>query len=498
MTHGQRSNCRGALAQSRLKGASAATHGGVYLSMSTIPTHSGVLDRLGKRTLIETLLGRRSRRFGLGMKMPSGPLAYRSRFQPQPLTEEEEAAMAFSAAGITNYALADLCYTCGEGGNIMNGFVGRAVASGDGIQAVALFVINDRGAWLIKRPRDFAGHELADLIRLAKERAFLEIYRRTRVQVKEGRVAAPLEPVFNINCNRWSLYAPGSTYFLPVNDLTFLYINGLLEIFNETTGAYVLDERANFRPAGLAQFAKGKGGHLYDDPRAGRLATIELIERLVTEFVTIEQGMMHQNLGLMAQALGLGGFPNFANHEFGWFQALGFRMGEMPASKYLGAGRIVSSMMTLLGKDQPVPFPLGLEVEGEPVLRGYCPPYFSSMADAVRAVARAKQQCFQKQGSGGAWSNMGIAQQIPEISERALQATVAYCEYVWNRYGRFPAYLAPFRTVVGFQACHLDAEFYDRYYQPDALADTQREDFERSRSGVSGNGPSVPSIPKGL
>jgi len=36
--------------------------------------------------------------------------------------------------------------------------------------------------------------------------------------------------------------------------------------------------------------------------------------------------MMLQNLGLMAQALGLGGFPNFANHEFAWFQALGFRM----------------------------------------------------------------------------------------------------------------------------------------------------------------------------
>jgi hypothetical protein len=33
--------------------------------------------------------------------------------------------------------------------------------------------------------------------------------------------------------------------------------------------------------------------------------------------------------------------------------------------------------------------------------------------------------------------------------------------------------------VLGFQACHLDAEFYDRFYRPEALAATQREDFER-------------------
>ena len=38
----------------------------------------------------------------------------------------------------------------------------------------------------------------------------------------------------------------------------------------------------------------------------------------------------------MAQALGLRGYPNFANHEFGWFEALGFRMERMPTSGYLG------------------------------------------------------------------------------------------------------------------------------------------------------------------
>ena len=438
-----------------------------------------ITERLAGASWLDTLLGRRSRRFGLGMKMPAGPLAHTSRHLPQPLSEDEEAVLAFAAAGITGHALAELSFARGGGGNIMNGFVGRAAGSGDGIQAVALFVINDAGAWLVKRPRDFSPTELSELIRLAQERAFPEIYRRSRIQVKQGRAAPPVEPLFNINCNQWSAHAPGTTCFLPVNDLTFLYINGLLEIFNETTCAFVLDERANFRPAGLAPFARSRGGHLHDDPGGGRLATIELVERLVTEFVTVEQGMMLQNLGLMAQALGLGGFPNFANHEFGWFQALGFRMGEMPPSQYLGANRLVSLAMKLLKRDQVVPFPLGLEVGGHPWLKAYCPPYFPSMAEAVRAVVAAKADAFRLAGRT-AWSDArAVSNDFPPVDQSSVAATIAYCEYIWNHYGRFPAYLAPFRTVVAFQACHLDVEFYDKFYHPEALTALQREDFAR-------------------
>jgi hypothetical protein len=47
---------------------------------------------------------------------------------------------------------------------------------------------------------------------------------------------------------------------------------------------------------------------------------------------------MLQNLGLMTQALGLGGFPHFAAHPFIWFQALGFRMQEIPFCTPLAPG----------------------------------------------------------------------------------------------------------------------------------------------------------------
>jgi hypothetical protein len=367
----------------------------------------------------------------------------------------------------------------------MGGLVARTVASGDGLQTVALVLTNDEATWLIRRPREMPAAQIPELIEMGQRGAFTELYRRCRVKLKEGRAATPTEPLFNINANRWSAHAPGTTYFLPVNDLTFMYINGLLEILNETTGTFLLDERNNFRPAGLGRFARSRGGHLEDDPHKGRVATVRQVEQFVTEFVTIEQGMMLQNLGLMAQGLGLGGFPNFANHDFAWFQALDFRMSRMPASRYVGAGALPSFAMNLLKRNPEIPYPIGLERHGEVLLKPFCPPYFASMAEAVRAVAAVKfgtNGVFRSGGAGSAWrQHETVTKQVPPVSEDALGAAIAYCEYLWERYGRFPVYMPPYRTVLGFQACHLDAEFYDRFYRSEALGATQREDFRKQQ-----------------
>lgn len=448
--------------------------------------HEAIADGASSYPLLTALRERRSRRFALGMKMPGGSLQFQSRYRPAPLTEDEEAALVFAACGITGYALADFCYAADGGGNIMGGLVARTVASGDALQTVALVVTNDAATWLIRRPQEMPVHQLPKLIELGRRGAFTELYRRCRVKIKEGRASPPLEPLFNINANRWSAHAAGTTYFLPVNDLTFMYVNGLLEILNETTGAFILDERNQFRPAGLGRFARSRGGHLEDDPHRGRVATIRQVEQFVTEFVTLEQGMMLQNLGLMTQALGLGGFPNFANHEFGWFQALEFRMGRMPASRYVGANPLVALGMRCLKRDPIIPYPQGLERDGEVLLKPFCPPYYPTMEAAVRAVAEVKfgpGGVFRGRFPASAWTNHEtVTKQIPAVSEASVAAAIAYCEYVWQRYGRFPAHMPPYRTVLGFQACHLDAEFYDRFYHPEALGETQRADFAQTRA----------------
>jgi hypothetical protein len=79
---------------------------------------------------------------------------------------------------------------------------------------------------------------------------------------------------------------------------------------------------------------------------------------------------------------------------------------------------------------------------------------------------------------GSSWRDPShINQQIRPPSDQAIQATIAYCSYLDRRYGRFPAYAAPYRTVIGYQATHVDVDFYDQYFKPEAMTDTQRKRF---------------------
>lgn len=434
-------------------------------------------------SLLEAIKQRRSRRFCLGMSIQDGPLEFRSRHRPVPLSADQEALIAFAAAGVTGAALADLSYNKGAGGNIMAGLIGRTIASGDAIQTVSLAVINDSGAWLYRRPQDLSEASVRELIELSARNEFARIAELSRVQISDRRVHPPVEPLFNINANRWSAHAPGTTCFLPINELSFMYINGLLEILNEETAAFILDERAGFRPAGLKPFAKSRGGHLRDNPSEGRVATIALVERLVTEFVTLEQGMMLQNAALMTHALGLGGFPSFANHDFAWFEALGFEMAWMPATDYLGMRGLPRWGLKLLGKDSLVPVPRALKTKTHTVLESFTPPNFPSMTAAVEAVVQRKfgpKGVFRSKSAVQPWVDPSVRERIQPVSSRAVEATIAYCEYVWKNYGRFPALMPPLRTVAMFQAGHLDLDFYEKFYPARAISQEQREDFARS------------------
>ena len=245
------------------------------------------LDKLREYPYLQALLDRRSRRFGKGMEMKTGPMAFSSKQAGEPLTEEEEALMVFAASGITGYALGDLDYGKSGGGNIMVSTVGRTIPSGDAMHTVALLVTNDQATYFIRRPQDLPMADIPELVKLARAGEFVEVYRRMRVKLCEGRCAPSKEPLYNLDVNQWSLYDKNSTYFVPVCEFSQLLINGLLEIFGRNVGAFILDERASYRPAGVAQFSKKRGGHLNEDASTGRVFTIEGLEGLVTEAVTV-------------------------------------------------------------------------------------------------------------------------------------------------------------------------------------------------------------------
>jgi hypothetical protein len=442
------------------------------------PSHSlDVADRLARYPLVESLIRRRSRRFAKGLRLNGGPLAYTSAQSPKPLSMDEEAALAFAACGITGPVLADLPYQTGDmpeasGGNIMSHLVGRTVASGDAIHSNAVFVINDDGAWMLKRPQDYPRAEVAELAQLARDHQFGVLYERSRVRIAARRVDVPRTPPWTPPFNKWSANQPATTYFLPVGELSQFYINVMLSAFSEEFGYFMLDERSGYKPAGVGQFARSKGGHLYDDPQISRVGTIGVLETWICEFAAIEQGGMLQNLGLMTQALGLGGFPHFAAHPFGWMQALGFRLEQVPFSRTIGAGPALKIALKLLKKELPVPTAVGLERDGSVLIKPFCPPYYRTMEEAVLAYVDYKYAqgtgTFRDGGSATAWRDGAAVQAgVPRPSDQTIAATIAYCDYVYRRYGRFPASSGPFRTVLAYQAHHLDQEFYRAFYQSD-------------------------------
>jgi hypothetical protein len=443
--------------------------------MHTLPNSAASRPALERYPLLDALLARRSRRFGKGFALDGGPLSYASEQLAEPLSMDDEAALVFAASGVTGYALGDLPYAPGAdpestGGNIMINLVARSVPSGDALHANTLFVLNDDCAWLIRRPQDYPRTDIAGLVALAHERRFGELYERARIRVSDTRPSVPQEFPYTQTFNLWSVNRPGTSYFLPIAELSAFYINVMLAAFSEPLCGFIVDERNGFRPAGIGKFRRSKGGLLNDDPASGKVGTINSLETWLLEFAAIEQGAMLQNLGLMAAALGLGGFPHFAAHPYGWPLALGFRSQDLRFSKVMGMSPLLRAAARAAKRDLPIPTPLGLERDGQTLIQPYCPPYYPNMRAAVLAFVEYKYRhgsgVFRDGGAATAWKDPATVQAgIPAYSDSAIEATIAYLEYVHGRYGRIPAVSGPFRTVLAYQAHRVEEAFYERYYR---------------------------------
>jgi hypothetical protein len=104
------------------------------------------------------------------------------------------------------------------------------------------------------------------------------------------------------------------------------------------------------------------------------------------------------------------------------------------------------------------------------------------MEEAVLAFVDYKyaqgKGTFRDGGAATGWRAGATVQAgIPKYSDQTIAATIAYCDYVYKRYGRFPANSGPFRTVLAYQAHHLDLDFYEQFYRSDVLSETQRSDL---------------------
>src|SRR5262245_29823621 len=110
------------------------------------------LDALGDLDgfpLMEALIGRRSRRFALGDEIPDGPLTYKSKHDPLPLSELERSLVLASMGGTTgwHYGITRNEHYAPHLANYPNAAAGRTFPSAAGFHTAELFFTDDSGTY---------------------------------------------------------------------------------------------------------------------------------------------------------------------------------------------------------------------------------------------------------------------------------------------------------------------------------------------------------------
>jgi hypothetical protein len=409
--------------------------------------------------LAEAVFTRRSRRVGLGMQVPDGPLAYRSPHPPVPLGELEEAFLVWIGTGVTGLALADLPT---DGISWMHGFSGRSWPCSCNSHSTELFFTNDDGLNVVRlgeeTPDDvsvFAGRSDDEVVD-----AVLGRFRAATTRLEDGRADLPDGEPGLFGFNAWNVNRPGTTLFVPVTNTTIEYMTLLFIYFDELNRFNIVDELSGGRSCGLDRWTG-----------SGRLGAMDLslmdLELRVLTSLNVEGAFICQNMNLAAQALGLGGwaFTGFLPHHV---------LGVDPAHRGLGF-RFVTPERTPRHAVKPVP------VGRDGVLEALCPPYVADMGEAVDryletwAAASGKASAFQRAEE--------VMRGRPMPTPETVEIVKTFCTYVHETYGRFPAFIDPMFVRLVFQAHHLDVDFYDRFYRGEPLSDRHREHLDRWHPG---------------
>ncbi|TVP56424.1 MAG: hypothetical protein EA351_07845 [Gemmatimonadales bacterium] len=424
--------------------------------------------------LMQALFGRRARRFGMGMEIPSGPLAFRSRHDPLPLSELETAVLIAAGTGVSgwNFGVPFGPRRPSEHGHFTHRYTGRTAPTAAGIGTPVLFHTDDRGIHLTDT-RDVEPSRIRELETIDDDaERILAVCREHTRQLGDRRLDLPSEPGHMLEPNLWMANAPGSTLFMPMGDASEQLL-GLMAIFIDN-GYTIMDDRSG-RPAGsLAPFHRSG---LLDESKPFPLT---VLEQSAYEANCMELAFMGHNIVLTMQAMGLGGL--FYNGLNRW-SVLG-----------AGADQGVQGLGFRFVRDErwTVPEPVGLDGHYE----GLCPPYHPHMRSAVEAFMERKfgPKGAYDPGRPGPWKeSRRVKGGVTPYTEEFIDCMTEVAQYVLDTFGKFPG-TVPTMVLTGFvQAQHIDTDYYDTHFEPGAYLETHADHMERWHG--PGAEPSAPERP---
>lgn len=397
---------------------------------------------------------------GHKLRQEAGPLAFKSEHPVLPLTEVEEAIIAWSALGPNGMAHWDIAVHGGF--HELTWIAGRTAAAPGNSFAHDLLVIKDEGAFVYNPGLDRS--KMVEIESEADYEKVLNWYRTGLRRVLDRRpdvdwgtrvTGAPNASLFGpyqFNVNR-----EGTTWFIPITDAGWLYFSVLLNLF-DVWHLYFIDD-ATQQPAGLERWV-GEGKLEFP-------ITISQIEQFALQVETYPPGSYVQNMRLAAEAMGLGnwvfcGF--FDDILMGAFpdvaKGLEFRF-EPPNMKAPAA----SGALKVFG------------VEGVKEATYVPSPRYKDGRAAIQHMVD------EKYASGGTLARDGdnwmlthggpfkpevvrsiVNDPAVKVSDWAIEAAIAYIDYCVDKYGQCPVYFNPMQCNFGAVIHHVDEAFYDRYY----------------------------------
>ncbi len=396
--------------------------------------------------LFDSIFNRRSRRFGLGMKLEDEDLGFESKYDPVPLEEMEEALIAWSGTGLTGLCLADLPPETGI--DLLCQWTGRTWPSACNNHGTELFFTNDEGLYHVDVKHMLPKHHELDMFfkmdredRIAR---LMELYRESLVKLEDGRADLPDRMPGLFNFNEWNTNKPGTSVYIPVTDITEEYLN-LLHLYCSNTYGFTIIDDLTGKPAGISKWIKK--GRLKDSVK---MSLFDLEVRILTG-LNVEQAFICQNMSLALQPLGLAGWtfsgfiPRFAlGAAPDLFKGLGFRFIQPKK------GAI----------DPPATIPVGRDG----VFEAYAPPYYKNMDEAIDAFHEHKNAAWEPDKPFPYKEPDKLLMRAPKPTETTKQIVKDVANYIYDTYGRFPAFVDPMYMRLVFQAMNIDVEFYDEHY----------------------------------
>ncbi len=413
--------------------------------------------------LLQALFGRRARRFGLGMELPSGPLAFHSKQQPVPLSEREQMILVAAATGVSGWSFGVPFgpRTPQSHAEFTLRFTGRTAPTAAGLGTPILFFTDDEGCYCTNT-RDVQPGVMAEP---ADEEAALErilaVCRQQTIRVADNRLDLPSAPPYILPPNLWWANKPGSTLFMPVGDASEEAF-GLLALMIRH-GVMVVDHQTG-QPAGnLEPFVRSG---LLD---AGKQLPLSELLSTVQESICLELAFIGHNIVLTMQAMGLGGL---------YFNG-------MDGLSVLGAsaGDGITGLGFRFHEDERWVVPNVVGLDG--VYEALCPPYYPDMHAAAQVFVARK---FGPAGAynpdlPGPWrASARVKKTVAPYGSDFVHCIAEVAQYIYDKYGKFPGIRSTIMLPGFVQAHHIDKAFYDTHYQEGAYLQTHAEHMERWHS----------------